>query len=144
MAGQEIGRRRAIRGLTQVSEGVYGEQRGLREPRKAELPAGILSSCNNGCFGQTKNDEDRKAILAHLARNTKGFVNSEYDRFLARMPIGMFIVKLGYTEEITQTEPYLIEPTLLKSEEPSDEQIVAAFSPRKRYYRRSTARVAGS
>ncbi|MGD0613266.1 MAG: serine-rich protein [Anaerolineales bacterium] len=110
----------------------------------SELPAGILSSCNNGCFGQTKNDEDRKAILAHLARNTKGFVNSEYDRFLARMPIGMFIVKLGYTEEITRTEPYLIEPTLLKSEEPSDEQIVAAFSPRKRFYRRSAARVAGS
>lgn len=97
----------------------------------SELPAGILSSCNNGFFGQTKNDKDRQAILAHLARNTKGFVNSEYDRFLARMPIGMFIVKLGYTDEITQTEPYLIEPTLLKSEEPSDEQIVAAFSLRK-------------
>jgi hypothetical protein len=97
----------------------------------SELPAGILSSCNNGCFGQTKNDEDRRAILAHLARNTKGFVNSEYDRFLARMPIGMFVVKLGYTEEITQTEPFLIEPLILNSKEPSDEQIVAVFTPQE-------------
>jgi len=48
-------------------------------------------------FGQTKSDDDRKEVLAHLARSTKGFVNSEYDRFLARMPIAMSIVKLGYT-----------------------------------------------
>ena len=36
-------------------------------------------------------DKDRAAILAHLARNNKGFVNSEYDRFLARMPLAMAV-----------------------------------------------------
>lgn len=89
----------------------------------SELPDGILSSCNNGFFSQTKNDRDRQAVLAHLARNTKGFVNSEYDRFIARMPIGMAIAKLGYTDEITLTEPYLVRPLMLPALEPSDDEI---------------------
>jgi hypothetical protein len=93
----------------------------------SELPAGILSSCNNGFFGQTKNDRDRQAVLAHIARNTKGFVNSEYDRFIARMPVGMAIAKLGYTADMLQTEPYLVEPLLLPGREPSDEEIAAYF-----------------
>jgi hypothetical protein len=89
----------------------------------SELPAGILSSCNNGFFGQTKNDRDRQAVLAHIARNTKGFVNSEYDRFLARMPIGMAIAKLGYAQNMLQTEPYLVRPLMLTVHEPSDIEI---------------------
>jgi hypothetical protein len=93
----------------------------------SELPAGILSSCNNGFFGQTKNDRDRQAVLAHIARNTKGFVNSEYDRFIARMPVGMAIAKLGYTTDMLQTEPYLVEPLMLATSEPSDEEIAVAF-----------------
>jgi len=94
----------------------------------SELPAGILSSCNNGFFGQTKNDRDRQAILAHIARNTKGFVNSEYDRFIARMPIGMAIAKLGYSSQIAQTEPYLVQPLMLAVHEPSDADIQKTFS----------------
>jgi hypothetical protein len=93
----------------------------------SELPAGILSSCNNGFFGQTKNDRDRQAILAHIARNTKGFVNAEYDRFLARMPIGMAIAKLGYTSEMIQTEPYLVQPLILHVHEPDDQEIYQYF-----------------
>jgi hypothetical protein len=93
----------------------------------SELPAGILSSCNNGFFGQTKNDRDRQAVLAHIARNTKGFVNSEYDRFLARMPIGMAIAKLGYTSEMIQTEPYLVQPLMLAVHEPDDKEIYQYF-----------------
>ncbi len=85
----------------------------------SELPAGILSSCNNGFFGQTKNDRDRAAILAHIARNTKGFVNSEYDRFIARMPIGMAVAKLGYTQDILEMEPYLIRSLMLAVAEPT-------------------------
>src|SRR5258706_3505781 len=92
-------------------------------PTGSELPAGILSSCNNGFFGQTKNDRDRQAVLAHIARNTKGFVNSEYDRFLARMPIGMAIAKLGYAQDVLQTEPYLVRPLMLTVHEPSDMEI---------------------
>jgi hypothetical protein len=94
----------------------------------SEIPEGILSSCNNGFFGQTKHDKDRQAVLAHLARNTKGFVNSEYDRFLARMTIAQFVAKLGYTSDVVQTEPYLITPEILKAVEPSDQQISAYYS----------------
>jgi hypothetical protein len=93
----------------------------------SELPPGILSSCNNGFFGQTKNDRDRQAILAHLARSNKGFVNAEYDRFLARMPIGMAIAKLGYTGEMIQTEPTLVRPLMLEVAEPDDSEILRAF-----------------
>jgi len=89
----------------------------------SELPAGILSSCNNGFFGQTKNDRDRSALLAHLARNTKGFVNTQYDRFLARMPVAMAVAKLGYSMDIGDIEPFLIRPLMLSVEEPSDEEI---------------------
>ena len=83
----------------------------------SELPRGILSSCNNAFFGQTKDDHDRAAILAHLARNTKGFVNSDYDRF----------IKLGYTQEIAQMEPYLIRPLMLRVEEPGDPEIYSHY-----------------
>lgn len=93
----------------------------------SELPAGILSSCNNGFFAQTKNDRDRQAVLAHIARNTKGFVNAEYDRFIARMPIGMAIAKLGYTSEMIQTEPYLVQPLMLSVHEPDDREIHQHF-----------------
>ena len=89
----------------------------------SELPQGILSSCNNGFFGQTKDDKDRTLILAYLARNTKGFVNSDYDRFIARMPMAMAIAKLGYTREITEMEPYLIRSLMLPVKEPIDLEI---------------------
>jgi len=93
----------------------------------SELPQGILSSCNNAFFGQTKDDRDRAAILAHLARSTKGFVNADYDRFIARMAVAMSIAKLGYTQEITQMEPYLIRPLMLPVSEPADQEIYAYY-----------------
>ncbi len=50
------------------------------------LPAGILSSCNNGFFFQTKHPHDRDLIMAHIGRSEKGIVNTEYKRYLARIP----------------------------------------------------------
>src|SRR5258706_14199366 len=50
------------------------------------LPAGILSSCNNGFFWHTKNDRDRHLELLHIASNSQEFVNNEYNRSLARRP----------------------------------------------------------
>jgi hypothetical protein len=93
----------------------------------SEIPPGILSSCNNAFFGQTKSDRDRQEVLAHLARSTKGFVNSEYDRFLARMPIAMSIVKLGYTQDMIEAEPFLIRPLMLDVTEPSDAEILEYY-----------------
>lgn len=47
------------------------------------LPPGILSSCNNGFFFQTKHPQDRDLIMAHIGRSEKGIVNTEYKRYLA-------------------------------------------------------------
>ena len=87
------------------------------------LPPGILSSCNNAFFSQSKNDRDRQLVLAHLAKNNKGFVNADYDRFLGRMPIGMAVAKLGYATEMGALEPYLVQPLQLAGPEPSDAEI---------------------
>ena len=54
-------------------------------------------------------------------------MNAEYDRFLARMPIGMAIAKLGYTSEMIQTEPYLVQPLMLDVHEPDDREIDQYF-----------------
>ena len=50
-------------------------------------------------------------------------MNSDYDRFIARMPMAMAIAKLGYTQEIAEMEPYLIRSLMLPVSEPSDREI---------------------
>jgi hypothetical protein len=57
------------------------------------------------------------------ARSTKGYVNSEYDRFLSRMPIGMAVARLGYADDLLQTEPYLVRPLRLDVPEPGDREL---------------------
>ena len=39
------------------------------------------------------------------------------------MPMAMAIAKLGYTQEITEMEPYLIRSLMLAVAEPSDQEI---------------------
>jgi hypothetical protein len=53
----------------------------------SELPPGLLSSCNNAFFGQTKAPMDRDLMMAHLAFSEKGFTDEDYKRFLSRMPL---------------------------------------------------------
>ena len=88
------------------------------------LPAGILSSCNNGFFFQTKNPHDRDLIMAHIGRSEKGIVNTEYKRYLARIPKGLSISKLGYSEDVTELEPMLVHPLMVPGSEPSDQEIL--------------------
>ena len=90
----------------------------------SDLPDGILSSCNNIFIVQTKNPRDRDMVIAHIGRSEKGFVNTEYKRYLARIPLGMAIVKLGYQAEVTQLEPILVSPLRVPGEEPSDREIL--------------------
>jgi hypothetical protein len=90
----------------------------------SDLPDGILSSCNNIFIVQTKNPRDRDMVIAHIGRSEKGFVNTEYKRYLARIPLGMAIVKLGYQAEVTRLEPVLVSPLRVAGEEPSDQEIL--------------------
>ena len=94
------------------------------------LPEGIISSCNNIFVVQTKNARDRDMVMAHIGRSEKGFVNTEYKRYLARIPIAMALVKLGYSDDVTQNEPILVHPLRVPGEEPSDQEIVKKLGTR--------------
>ncbi len=96
----------------------------------SELPEGILSSCNNIFVVQTKNAKDRDMVMAHIGRSEKGFVNTEYKRYLARIPIKMAVVKLGYSDDVTQMEPVLANPLYVPGREPDDVEIVSRLGAR--------------
>ena len=90
----------------------------------SELPSGILSSCANVFVFQTKDPKDRDLILPHLGRSEKGLVNTEYKRYLARIPRTYAIAKLGYSDDVLWLEPVLVRPMIIRCSEPSDLDIV--------------------
>jgi hypothetical protein len=90
----------------------------------SQLPPGILASCANVFVFQTKNALDRDLILPHLGKSEKGIVNTEYKRYLARIPKSFAIAKLGYSAEVLDLEPALIQPNMLRVSEPSDADIL--------------------
>ena len=90
----------------------------------SQLPPGILSSCANVFVFQTKNGADRDLLLPHLGKSEKGIVNTEYKRYLARIPKTYAIVKLGYSANVLDLDPVLIRPRLVEVDEPSDQQIL--------------------
>lgn len=89
----------------------------------SELPTGILSSCANVFVFQTKDPKDRDLILPHLGRSEKGLVNTEYKRYLARIPKTYAVAKFGYTDDVHLMEPILMRPLMIACAEPSDEEI---------------------
>ncbi len=97
----------------------------------SELPEGIMSSCNNIFVVQTKNAKDRDAVMAHIGRSEKGFVNTEYKRYLSRIPIKMAVVKLGYSDDVTLLEPVLVNPLRVPGDEPDDNEIVMRLQTMK-------------
>ncbi|MDX9991578.1 MAG: serine-rich protein [Anaerolineales bacterium] len=93
----------------------------------SQLPPGILSSCANIFIFQTKDGHDRDMLLPHIARSEKGLVNTEYKRYLARIPKTYAIVKLGYSEDVFDIEPVLMRPAYIGGHEPTDSEIVERF-----------------
>jgi hypothetical protein len=90
----------------------------------SELPSGILSSCANVFVFQTKDPKDRDLMLPHLGRSEKGMVNTEYKRYLARIPRTYAIAKLGYSDDVLWIEPVLVRPMIIRCNEPSDLEII--------------------
>ncbi|MCX6066425.1 MAG: hypothetical protein NT121_11835 [Chloroflexi bacterium] len=90
----------------------------------SKIPQGIFSSCANLFAFQTKGAKDRDMILPHLGKSEKGMVNTEYKRYLARIPKTYAIVKLGYSADVYDIEPVLIQPAFIQCVEPSDDDIV--------------------
>jgi len=101
----------------------YGVFLHLLAQTVSEIPAGILSSCANIFVFQTKNPRDRDLILPHLGKSEKGLVNTEYKRYLARIPRSYAICKLGYSDDVLQLEPVLTSPLMIHCSEPADEEI---------------------
>ncbi len=60
--------------------------------------------------------------MAHIGRSDKGIVNPEYKRYLARIPKGLAISKLGYSEDVAELEPMLVHPLMVLGSEPSDQE----------------------
>jgi hypothetical protein len=91
----------------------------------SELPPGILSSCNNAFFSQTKHPKDRDLEMAHLGFSEKGFTDEDYKRFLSRMAAAMAVCKLGYSMDVAHTTPFLCRPVLVPALEPDDAKLLA-------------------
>ena len=102
----------------------YGVYLHLMAQTVSELPSGILSSCANLFVFQTKDPKDRDMILPHLGRSEKGLVNTEYKRYLARIPRTYAIAKLGYSADVHELEPVLIRPMMVECDEPSEQEII--------------------
>lgn len=101
----------------------YGVFLHLLAQTVSELPSGILSSCANLFVFQTKDPKDRDLILPHLGRSEKGLVNTEYKRYLARIPKTLAIAKFGYSDDVHLLEAILMRPLMVVCDEPSDREI---------------------
>jgi hypothetical protein len=106
----------------------YGVFLHLMAQTVSALPKGIFSSCANLFLFQTKDAADRDMVLPHLAKSEKGMVNTEYKRYLARIPKTYAIVKLGYSTDVFDLEPVLIQPAYIQCAEPSDREIVISLT----------------
>ena len=106
----------------------YGVFLHLLAQTVSELPSGILSSCANLFVFQTKDPKDRDLILPHLGRSEKGLVNTEYKRYLARIPRTFAIAKFGYSDDVHLLEPILMRPLMIVCDEPSDREILRKLS----------------
>jgi hypothetical protein len=105
----------------------YGVFLHLMAQTVSALPKGIFSSCANLFLFQTKDAADRDMVLPHLGKSEKGMVNTEYKRYLARIPKTYAITKLGYSTDVFDLEPVLIQPAYIQCAEPSDKEIVQAL-----------------
>jgi len=63
-------------------------------------------------------------ILPHLGRSEKGLVNTEYKRYLARIPKTFAVAKFGYSDDVHLLEPILARPLMITCNEPSDREIL--------------------
>ena len=101
----------------------YGIWLHLITQSPAEIPPGIMSSCNNIFASQIKNPRDRDVVIAAIHRSEKGFVDETWRRFMASIPVARAVVKLGYAFDRAELEPVYVRPLLLDVPEPADEEI---------------------
>jgi hypothetical protein len=89
------------------------------------IPRSIRQSCSTTFFGNEKGADDRDIEVGVLARSEKGFTDEMYRRWLARLPYGQMVVKMGYADDQRQLEPMKIRPAMLSLPVPSDEVLAS-------------------
>ena len=103
--------------------GKYNIYLGVIAQSPAELPAGIISSCNVQFVGQLKNPNDIKTAASAIGRTPQGFVDTAYLRFIASLPKELFIGKWALGMDRSQTESFLFHPLYVAAPMPSDDEI---------------------
>lgn len=89
----------------------------------SDIPEGIRASCNNLFIGQLKDAKDEDIAMAMIHRSPRGFTDEAMRRFIGSLPKKMMMVKLGYSGDRAEVEPILIQPLMVRSARPTDEQI---------------------
>ena len=87
------------------------------------IPSGILSSCNNMVFGNSKNPKDRDLIVASLHKSEKGLTDERWRRFITSLPASWAVGKFGYTMHREELEPVAFRPLKIPAIEPDDDEI---------------------
>ena len=120
--------------------GKYHVYLGIIVQTPAKLPTGIVSSCNNAAIGQLKDADDVQAMMSAIARSPVGFMDTDYGRFIRRMPQAQFILKLGLSQDARQIEPLLYRPLMVDVAEPTDGEIREMYRGRGFTVKRRTAK----
>jgi hypothetical protein len=87
------------------------------------IPRAVRQSCANVFFANASGADDRDIEVGALARSEKGFTDEAVRRWLARLPIGQVVVKLGYTQAQCELEPMKIRPAMLALPKLDDDQL---------------------
>jgi len=112
--------------------GKYQAYLGAIVQSPAQLPPGILSSCNNQAIGQLKNPDDVKAVMSALAKSPHGLLDVPYAHFLGDLEVGQLILRLGLARHGQGNYPLLIRPLMVEAREPGQHEIEEMFRFRDR------------
>jgi hypothetical protein len=96
----------------------------------AEMPPGVLSSCNNLAVGQLKSPGDVEVVMSAMARSSKGFQDIDFRRWIGRAAQAKFMLKLGLEQDERELEPMCYQPLMIAAHEPSSVEL------RQRYRQR--------
>ena len=66
-------------------------------------------------------------VALHLRASPEAGMNTEYKRYLARIPKTYAIAKLGYSTGVFDREPVLIQPAYIQCAEPLDREMSGGY-----------------
>jgi hypothetical protein len=107
--------------------GKYGIYLGAIAQSPSDLPGEIVSSCNNILAGRLKLEDDRRLIVAALARIATGYQDADYVRHISRLEQRKFVCMLGLSTDRRDVEPMLAETIAVQCLVPSNQEVEEHF-----------------